>query len=123
MPVGVCIKSISDDSGLANKGFVENDIITHVNGTEITTSDILLKVIEDSKAGDTIELTVYKTKNKTSKTVSVKLLADKGSSSYSTEATSGSNNGGVFEIPDKSDNNDSENSGSDSSKTFDFPLD
>lgn len=123
VPVGVCIKSISDDSGLANKGFVENDIITHVNGTEITTSDILLKVIEDSKAGDTIELTVYKTKNKTSKTVSVKLLADKGTSSYSTESSSGTSDGGVFEIPDKSDNSDSENSGSDSSKTFDFPLD
>lgn len=123
VPVGVCIKSISDDSGLANKGFVENDIITHVNGTEITTSDILLNVIEDSKAGDTIELTVYKTKNKTSKTVSVKLLADKGTSSYSTESSSGTSDGGVFEIPDKSDNNDSEDSGSDSSKTFDFPLD
>lgn len=123
VPKGIYIGTISSDSGLHNKGFNEGDIITHVNGTKITSGDVLLDVIEASNAGDSIELTIYLSSKKTSKTVSVKLGQDKGSSSYTTENyTSSSNYGFGFNFGNENDSS-SNGSSSDSSKTFDFPLD
>ncbi len=127
VPVGVYIGTISSDSDLYNRGFDEGDIITHVNGTEITNSDILLDVIENSNAGDSIELTIYKTKDKTSDTLSVKLLADKGSSSYNSKNTteSSDNNFGFDDFSGFGNSDSSQpdsDDKSDSSKTFDFPL-
>ncbi len=124
LPVGVLIGSISAESDLDGKGFAEGDVITQVNGVSITNSEVLLKAIENSKAGDTLELTIYKTESKRTKTVEVKLLADKGSSSYTTKETTQSKDplqeffGGSDE---ESDDEDDKNSGS--SKPFDFPLD
>ena len=124
LPVGVLIGSISAESDLDGKGFKEGDVITHVNGANISNSEILLKAIENSKAGDSLELTIYKTESKRTKTVEVKLLADKGSSSYTTKETPQSDNpiqdffGGSN---DESDEKDDKDSGS--SKPFDFPLD
>lgn len=122
LPVGVYVDTISSDSDLYGKGFEKGDVITHVGDKQITSSDVLLTVIENSKAGDTIRLTIYKTKKKTSKTVSVKLIADKGISSYNNSNSSDSN--GIFDVqPSNPDENSSSSSSSDnSSKTFDFPL-
>lgn len=122
LPVGILISSISDESDLDGKGFKEGDVITHVNGVNITNSDILLKVIENSKAGDSLELTIYKSESKRTKTVEVKLLADKGNSSYTTKESAQSEDslqdyfGEDNQTPE--DNKDSGNS-----KPFDFPLD
>ena len=126
LPKGVYIGTISTDSGLHNKGFGEGDVITHVNGKVIESGDVLLDVIENSVAGDTIELTIYKTAKKTSSTVKVKLGQDKGSSSYSTKESNNSSSSNFgFDFGFGNDNKDSSSSDSseDSSKTFDFPLD
>lgn len=123
VPKGVYIGTISTDSGLYNKGFGEGDIITHVNGKEISTGEVLLDVIDSSVAGDSIELTIYKTSKKTSETVDVKLGQDKGSSSYTTEENKNNTSSDFnFDFGFGGENNSSESSG-DSSKTFDFPLD
>ncbi len=123
VPKGIYIGTISTDSGLYNKGFNEGDVITHVNGKEITSGDVLLDVIDTSNAGDSIELTIYLTAKKTSKTISVKLGQDKGSSSYTTkEDTSSSQFNFGYDFGNK-DGSSNGNSSDNSSKTFDFPLD
>lgn len=91
MPSGLLIASIDKDSALYGKSVGANDIITHVNGNEIKNSNIVLDTIENSKAGDTLNLKVYLSKQKKSVDISVKLLEDKGSSSYLKKA-SGNNN-------------------------------
>ena len=110
-PSGVYIASISEDSDLYGKGFGEGDVISHVNSKKILTKNILLDVIDNTNAGETITLTIYDKDKKTSKDVVVKLKADKGSSSYSTEKKP------------QSDENTQPNKDYDDNKIFDFPLD
>lgn len=86
---GVSVAVVNEDSDLYGKVEV-GDIITAVNGVEITSDDVILNAIEASKPGDTLEFTVYK-KNGTTTTVTAKLLADVGSSSYQSELTLPSN--------------------------------
>lgn len=124
VPKGVYIGTISTDSGLYNKGFGEGDIITHVNGKVIDNGEVLLDVIDNSVAGNSIELTIYKTSKKTSETVDVKLGQDKGSSSYTTEESKNNTSSNFnFDFGFGGDKNSSSESSGDSSKTFDFPLD
>ncbi len=118
LPIGLYIGTISSESDLFGKGYSEGDVITHVGGKKITTSDVLLSVIEDAKAGDTIELTIYSAKKKESGDVSVKLLSDKGSSSYNNSSSSKSSDGTSSGSSDKNKSKDS----SDNGGTFDFPL-
>ena len=110
-PSGVYIASISEDSDLYGKGFGEGDVISHVNGKEILSKNILLDVIDNTNAGESITLTIYDKDKKTSKDVDVKLKADKGSSSYTTENKTQTN-----ETPNP-------NEDKDDNKIFDFPLD
>ncbi len=94
----VTVSETSDAYGKLNK----NDLITHINGIEITCDDIVLDVIEESKAGDTVTLTVVPLKG-SAKEVKVKLGANTNESSYvETE-------GGIKEDEESSDG------------TFDFP--
>ena len=80
---GVAVAEVDAGSGLYGK--VETgDIITTVNGLEITSDDVILDAIEMSKPGDVLEFTVYKT-NGTTENVKAKLLADVGTSSYQSE--------------------------------------
>lgn len=103
--VGLLVVSVSEDSDIYGK-VGEGDFITHVNGTEITNDDIILDIIEDSKAGDTISLTVLLS-NGTQADFNVTLKANIGDSSYSSVISSERN----------------EQSGSNSSgETFNFPY-
>ncbi len=105
---GLYIASVSEDSGLYKKAD-EGDIITHVNGKKIDRSSVILDIIEESYAGDTITLTV-KHKNGSIKDYSVKLAANVGESSYTTKIEKKENedgedadndgNGGIFNFPD-----------------------
>ena len=119
VPKGVYIASISNDSGLYGQGFSKGDIITHVNDNEITSSEVLLEAIESSRAGDSIKLTIYKSKSKKSKNINVKLSADVGSSSYNKKSSENDDPLEIFDNDEKN-NNSSDDS---NSKTFDFPLD
>ena len=78
---GLYVAEIGKDSDAYGR-LVEGDIITAVNGQKITKADIMLDVIDASLPGDFLELTVVH-ENGSSENYSVKLLADKGGSSYS----------------------------------------
>ncbi len=100
--IGLYIATVAQDSDLYGKA-EEGDVITHINGTEITSDDIVLDIIESSSAGDKISLTISY-KNGHTKTLEVKLTANVGESSYTeTESLHNSqgnqNNDGTFDFP------------------------
>ncbi|MBQ6707395.1 MAG: trypsin-like peptidase domain-containing protein, partial [Clostridia bacterium] len=82
LPAGsLIIGRINADSDLATKDIMVNDIITKVNGKELTTSSVLLEKVENGKIGDTLTLTIVRfDSNYKMKTfdVKVKLVADDG---------------------------------------------
>lgn len=98
--VGLRIASVSEDSGLYGK-VEENDIITHINDIKITDDSIVLDIIEESSAGDTISVTVI-TSSGTTKTIDAVLKANTSESSYTTSDSqeAPSNNGGAFDFPE-----------------------
>lgn len=105
--VGLLVVSVGEDSDIFGK-VGEGDIITHVNGTPVTNDEIVLDVIEDSRAGDTISLTVLHS-NGNIADYQVKLRANISESSYSNVIgerenpeegkNSGGSNGGIFDFP------------------------
>lgn len=80
MPRGIYIQSVSEDSDFVGK-LKKGDIITHVNDIEITDSEILLDIIEQTKPGSTLSFTVKRSSGEVESVFGV-LMADKGSSSY-----------------------------------------
>ena len=104
--VGLYVASVSEDSDLFGK-ISEGDIITHINGTEVTSDDIVLDIIEESSAGDKISVTVF-TKKGIEITLEAVLKANVGESSYSA----------VINSAENKDGNSSESSGG----TFNFPF-
>lgn len=87
MPVGIYIASVDESSELYGK-LKEKDIITAVNGTAITSSNVILDIVEKSNPGDILTYKVYRPSNKKTITITAALLADKGSSSYATSKNS-----------------------------------
>jgi len=97
---GLYVVSVGEDSDLYGK-LKEGDIITHINGNKITKDDIVLDVIENSKAGDSITVTVLNTKGVTKEYKAV-LKANVGQSSYSkilNNSNSSEKNDGTFDFP------------------------
>ena len=99
--VGLYINNVTNDSDLKGK-LEEGDIITHINGVAATSDDVVLDIIEDCKAGDTITVSVVK-KNGSVEEYKAKLKANIGQSSYSKEIDEGDKNessgGGTFDFP------------------------
>ena len=86
IPYGsVVVASINDSSDLQNNGVKVGDIITAVNGKALSTTDVLLEAIENSKVGDTLTLSICRLNNSGSVSstfdVKVKLVEDKGKTS------------------------------------------
>ena len=104
--VGLYVASVSEDSDLFGK-ISEGDVITHINGIEVTSDDIVLDIIEESSAGDKISVTVLNTKGN-EVTLEAQLKANTGESSYST----------VIDSSENKDDNSSDGSGG----TFNFPF-
>lgn len=106
---GLLVVSVGEDSDIYGK-VGEGDIITHVNDIAITNDDIVLDIIEDCKAGDTISLTVLLSDGNIVD-FDVKLKANISESSYnekiterenpdeSTQSGPGGSNGGIFDFP------------------------
>jgi len=95
---GLLVDSVSEDSALYGK-IKKDDIITKINDIEITNDDIVLDIIEQCRAGDTITVTVITSNGKT-KTFNAELKANVGQSSYTTKNNSqNSSNDGTFEFP------------------------
>ncbi len=99
---GLLVDSATEDSDLYGK-ISKGDIITHINGTEITDDDMVLDIIEQCSAGDTITVTVVTGKN-TTQTFKAQLKANIGQSSYTTQeataqAEEDDTSGGTFNFP------------------------
>jgi serine protease Do len=60
VPSGIVILEIADDSPLKKTDIKENDIITAVDGIEITSFQDVYDILSDHKAGDKITLTIYR---------------------------------------------------------------
>ncbi len=98
---GLLLKEVAEDSDLHGK-VVAEDYITHINGTAVTSDDIVLDIIEQSKAGDIITVTVV-TKDGKTKEVTAVLKANISESSYVTASDAGGkengSGGGTFDFP------------------------
>ena len=105
--IGLYIASVSNESDLYGK-VNEGDIITHINGKEITSDTVVLDIIENSKAGDTVTLTVSKAGGGTEE-YKAKLLANIGTSSYKTAKEAESEKAAEENSEDNSENGPSFN--------------
>lgn len=92
LPKGsLIIANISDDSSLSGTKVQTGDMIVAVNGKDMTTSDVLLDVIDKSNVGDNLTLKICRINARTyeisSFEVTAKLVEDKGSSAKDEEET------------------------------------
>ena len=60
IPAGVAITGVMEESPAQAAGIQVDDIITKVNGQEISTTQELSNVITNGKAGDELALTIYR---------------------------------------------------------------
>ena len=60
IPAGAAVQAVSDDSPAAKAGLQAGDVITSVNGTEITGSSDLVSLVGDAAIGDMLTMTVYR---------------------------------------------------------------
>ena len=60
LPKGAAVRSIAKDSPAATAGLEENDIITAINGEEISGSKALVDKVRDASVGDELIFTVYR---------------------------------------------------------------
>ena len=63
LPVGFGIEYVDPSSDLASKNVVAGDIITQINGIDITSSDVLTNEIAAHSPGDTVTLTIYRSRS------------------------------------------------------------
>lgn len=98
-PRGLYVAEVDSASGAYGK-LSEGDIITTVNGVEITSDDIMLDTIDASKPGELLTLSGTN-KDKKPFTIDIVLGEDKGSSSYSAAASNNtsSSNDNSFNFP------------------------
>ena len=60
LPAGAAVKAVSEDSPAEKAGLQVNDIITAVNGKEISGRSELSEAVSAASVGDTLTLTVYR---------------------------------------------------------------
>lgn len=83
VPMGILIDSFSDDSPLPKQGVKKDDIITKIDGTEITGFSGFYTELAKYEPGDEVRLTIYRMPEKQGEQgktfdVTIKLLEDKG---------------------------------------------
>ena len=101
LPKGVYVKEVYEGSGAAEAGICQGDIISGIDGKEITSMTELQGALMDYSAGDTVTLTVWRMNNGyQSMEVSVTLSdasvlgsAQTGNSDSGNNSGNGSNNG------------------------------
>ena len=59
LPKGAAVRNISEGSPAAVAGLEANDIITAINGNEISGSKEFVEAVSDALSGDEISLTIY----------------------------------------------------------------
>jgi len=60
LPQGAAVKNVAEDGPAAAGGLKVNDIITHIDGKEITGSSDLINIVGNAAVGDALQLTVYR---------------------------------------------------------------
>ena len=97
LPAGAAVKAVSQDSPAEKAGLQVNDIITAVNGTEISGRSELSERVSASSVGDTLTLTVYRQ----GKTISVEVtVGEQVQSALANEDTrQNSQQGGYGSLP------------------------
>ncbi len=60
VPEGAYVMSVVSGSAAEKAGLKEEDIITKIDGTKITETNYLAKIISSKKVGDTIELAIWR---------------------------------------------------------------
>ena len=60
IPAGAAVQAVSDGSPAAEAGLQAGDVITRVNGTEITGSSDLVSLVSEAAIGDMLTMTVYR---------------------------------------------------------------
>lgn len=88
LPSGtIVIADIATDSDLANKDVKVGDMITQVNGKDMTDSGMLSDMIEEMSVGDTLTLTIVRVDardwSQTEQNVTVTLVEDRGDTTVS----------------------------------------
>jgi serine protease Do len=117
LPQGVYVKSVYEGSGAADAGICQGDIITGIDGTELTSMSELQTLLMDYSAGDTVTLTVWRMNNGyQSMEVSVVLtdgsvLQSTDTSSDNSGSSNGNSNGGNSQNGNGSGNGGSNNDG------------
>ncbi len=96
---GIYVVTISETSDAYGK-LTKGDLITHINGIAITCDDVVLDIIEESRAGDPVTLTV-KSLNGNVKEIKIKLGANVSESSYvlTEEKEETETDDGIFDFP------------------------
>lgn len=83
VPTGIMIGEFSGDSPLPKAGAEKDDIITALNGTDITSFNQFYSELANYEPGDEVTLTLYRITNEQTgkgetKEIKIKLLEDKG---------------------------------------------
>ena len=60
MPAGILISSVAEGSDAARKGIVPGDVLTHLNGIQVTNTDILEQIVYASAVGDELKAVIYR---------------------------------------------------------------
>ncbi len=60
LPDGLYVSDISEGSDAAAKGVTKGDVITHVNGSPVRTTEDVLSIRDTLYVGDTMTLTIYR---------------------------------------------------------------
>lgn len=104
LPQGsIVVSSIASNSSFTGTDVQTGDIITQVNGKDLETSDSLREVVDNSKVGDKLTLTICRVDANyqiSQFTVEITLIEDKGDTTYASDSSAqqddGSNSGGGF---------------------------
>ena len=101
IPAGAAVQAVSDGSPAAEAGLQAGDVITRVNGTEITGSSDLVNLVSEAAIGDTLTMTVYRQGSTMELTVTVgeqvqSALANEQTQQAASDSQSGGWNGYPF---------------------------
>ena len=101
IPAGAAVQAVSDGSPAAEAGLQAGDVITRVNGTEITGSSDLVSLVSEAAIGDTLAMTVYRQGSTIELTVTVgeqvqSALANEQTQQAASDSPSGGRNGYPF---------------------------
>lgn len=78
LPTGIYVQYVDPQSEAAAAGMHEDDIITAVNGINITSTSTIISERDRYKPGEKVKLAVYRRSAYSSLIVEVKLMEDKG---------------------------------------------